>query len=150
MQGRCHSTSSGLGSKASVSKSASNLRSDSAVRHTWHMCHEANTLRRKLLHSGFHTPKAVTYHGPTVIWLFMIGHSLGRMETCFGPSTLGAATETHLKSRFCAIFESWHTHAHTDAIAIVHHASFIRSRQPPPIHTALCLLLERQEAGQVW
>ena len=45
---------------------------------------------RKLLYSGFHTPKAVTYHEPTVMWLFMIGHSLGRMETCFGPSTQGA------------------------------------------------------------
>ena len=32
--------------------------------------------------NGFHTPEAVTYHEPTVIWLFMIGHSLGRMETC--------------------------------------------------------------------
>ena len=46
-------------------------------------------------------PKAVTYHEPTVMWLFMIGHSLGRAETCFGPSTQGAETETHLKSRFC-------------------------------------------------
>ena len=45
---------------------------------------------RKLLYSGFHTPKAVTYHEPTVMWLFMIGHSLGRMETRFGPSTQGA------------------------------------------------------------
>ena len=27
----------------------------------------------------FHTPKAVTYHEPTVVWLFMLGHSLGRM-----------------------------------------------------------------------
>ena len=35
---------------------------------------------------GFHTPKAVTYHEPTVVWLFMIGHSLGRMEACFSPS----------------------------------------------------------------
>ena len=43
--------------------------------------------------SGFHTPKAVTYHEPTVIWLFVIGHSLGRMETCFGPSTLGAGIQ---------------------------------------------------------
>ena len=25
---------------------------------------------------GSHTPKAVTYHEPTVRWLFMIGHSL--------------------------------------------------------------------------
>ena len=33
---------------------------------------------------GFHTPKAVTYHEPTVVWLFMIGHSLGRMEKLFG------------------------------------------------------------------
>ena len=47
----------------------------------------ANTMWRKLLYSGFHTPKAVTYHEPTIMWLFMIGHSLGRMETCFGPST---------------------------------------------------------------
>ena len=38
----------------------------------------------KLLYAGFHTPKAVTYHEPTVMWLFMIGHSLGRVETCFG------------------------------------------------------------------
>ena len=38
----------------------------------------------KLLYAGFHTPKAVTYHEPTAIWLFMIGHSLGRMETFFG------------------------------------------------------------------
>ena len=50
----------------------------------------ANTMWRKLLYSGFHTPKAVTYHEPTVMWLFMIGRSLGRMETCFGPSTQGA------------------------------------------------------------
>ena len=50
----------------------------------------ANTMWRKLLYSGFHTPKAVTYHEPTIMWLFMIGHSLGRMETCFGPSTQGA------------------------------------------------------------
>ena len=49
----------------------------------------ANTMGRRLLSSGFHTPKAVTYHEPTVIWLLMIGHSLGRMETCFGPSTHG-------------------------------------------------------------
>ena len=27
----------------------------------------------------YHTPKAVTYHEPTVMWLFMIGHSLGRI-----------------------------------------------------------------------
>ena len=63
---------------------------------------------RKLLYSGFHTPKAVTYHEPIVIWLFMIGHSLGRMETCFGPSTpkvLGSDIKTHLTSRFCAILE---------------------------------------------
>ena len=38
-----------------------------------------NTMWRKLLHSGF--------------------------ETCFGPSTQGAGTKTHLKSRFCAILE---------------------------------------------
>ena len=25
-------------------------------------------------------PKAVTYHGPTVMWLFMIGHTLGRID----------------------------------------------------------------------
>ena len=37
--------------------------------------------------SGFHTPKAVTYHEPTVIWLFMIGHSFGRMETWIAPIT---------------------------------------------------------------
>ena len=61
----------------------------------------ANTMWRKLLYSGFHTPKAVTYHEPTVMWLFMIGHSLGRMETCFSPSTQGAETTPHLKSRFC-------------------------------------------------
>ena len=28
-------------------------------------------------------PKAVAYHEPTVMRLFMIGHSLGRMEMCF-------------------------------------------------------------------
>ena len=28
----------------------------------------ANTMWRKLLYSGFHTPKAVTYHEPTVVW----------------------------------------------------------------------------------
>ena len=41
---------------------------------------------------GFHTPKAVTYHEPTNndMWLFMIGHSLGRMEACFAPSCFGA------------------------------------------------------------
>ena len=46
--------------------------------------------------------KAVTYHEPTVMWLFMIGHSLGRMETCFGPATqvAGIRYKTHLKSRF--------------------------------------------------
>ena len=32
--------------------------------------------------SGFNTHKAVTYHEPTVLGLFMIGHSLGRMEMC--------------------------------------------------------------------
>ena len=42
------------------------------------------------LYSRFHAHKAVTYHEPTVLWLFMIGHSLGRVETCFGPSTQGA------------------------------------------------------------
>ena len=26
-------------------------------------------------------------------------------ETCFGPSTHGAGTKTHLKSRFCAILK---------------------------------------------
>ena len=36
-----------------------------------------NTMWRKILYSGF--------------------------ETCFGPSTQGAGTKTHLKSRFCAI-----------------------------------------------
>ena len=35
-------------------------------------------------------PKAVTYHEPTVMWLFMIGHSNGCMKTCFGLSTQGA------------------------------------------------------------
>ena len=39
----------------------------------------ANTMWRKLLYSGF--------------------------ETCFGPSTQGAETKTHLKSRFCAILK---------------------------------------------
>ena len=39
----------------------------------------ANTMWRKLLYSGF--------------------------ETCFGPSTQGAGTKTHLKSRFCAILK---------------------------------------------
>ena len=38
-------------------------------------CAPANTMWRKLLYSGF--------------------------ETCFGPSTQGAGTKTHLKSRFC-------------------------------------------------
>ena len=33
---------------------------------------------------GFHTHKAVTYRAPIVLWLFMIGRSVGRMETCFG------------------------------------------------------------------
>ena len=38
--------------------------------------------------------------------LFMIGHSLGRMETCFGwypqhPMLLGSDSKTHLKSRCC-------------------------------------------------
>ena len=42
---------------------------------------------RNLFYSGFHTPKAVTYHEPAVMWLFTIGHSLGRVEACFGPST---------------------------------------------------------------
>ena len=63
-----------------------------------------NIMRRNLLYSGFHTPKAVAYHEPTVTWLSMIGHSLGRMEACVGPSTEGAGTKTHLKylkSRFC-------------------------------------------------
>ena len=50
----------------------------------------ANIMWRKLLYSGFHTPKAVAYHEPTVLWLFMIGHSLGRMETCFGLSAQSA------------------------------------------------------------
>ena len=51
-----------------------------------------NKLGFELLCAGFHTPKAVTYHEPTVMWLFMIGHSLGRMETFFapGPNDLGA------------------------------------------------------------
>ena len=39
----------------------------------------ANTMWRKLLYSGF--------------------------ERCFGPSTQGAGTKTHLKSRFCAILK---------------------------------------------
>ena len=65
----------------------------------------SNAMWRKLFYSGFHTPKAVPYHEPTVLWLFMIGHSLGRVETCFGPSTQGAGTKTHLKSRFCAILK---------------------------------------------
>ena len=51
----------------------------------------------------------MAYHEPTVMWLFMIGHSLGRMEACFGPSTQGAGSDikTDLKLRFClqAIFE---------------------------------------------
>ena len=42
-----------------------------------------------LLYSGSHMPKAVAYHEHTVLWLFMIGHSLGRMETCCSPSTQG-------------------------------------------------------------
>ena len=28
----------------------------------------------------FHTPKAVTYHEPKVMRLYMIGHSLGRID----------------------------------------------------------------------
>ena len=36
-------------------------------------------LRCVLLPAPVHTPKAVTYHEPTATWLFMIGHSLGRM-----------------------------------------------------------------------
>ena len=44
---------------------------------------------RKFLYSGFHTPKAVTYREPTAVWLFMIGHSLGRTETCFWPQGAG-------------------------------------------------------------
>ena len=60
-----------------------------------------NTMWRKILYYGIHMLTAVTYHEPTVIWLFMIGHSLGRIETCFGPSTLGPDIKTHLKSRFC-------------------------------------------------
>ena len=39
----------------------------------------ANTMWRKLFYSGF--------------------------ETCFGPSTQGAGTKTHLESRFCAILK---------------------------------------------
>ena len=39
------------------------------------------------------------------MWLFTIGHSLGRMETCFGLAPQGARTKTHLKSRFCAILK---------------------------------------------
>ena len=39
----------------------------------------ANTMRRRILYSGF--------------------------ETCFGLSTQGAGTETHLKPRFCAILK---------------------------------------------
>ena len=40
----------------------------------------------------------------------MIGHSLGRKETCFGPSTQGAEIrysniKIHPKSRFCAILK---------------------------------------------
>ena len=47
----------------------------------------------KLLYTGFHTPQAVTYHEPTVTWLFMIGHSLGRVGDVFlvgTPGTFGA------------------------------------------------------------
>ena len=39
---------------------------------------------RKLLYSGFLTPKAVAYRDPTAMWLFITGNSLGRMETCLG------------------------------------------------------------------
>ena len=53
-------------------------------------CWPANTMWCKLFYSEFHTPKAVTDHEPTVMWLFMIGHSHGRVETYFGPSTQGA------------------------------------------------------------
>ena len=33
----------------------------------------------------------------------MIGHSLGRVGTCFGPSTPRTGAKTHLKSRCCAV-----------------------------------------------
>ena len=51
----------------------------------------------KPLYSGFYTPKAVTYHEPTVMWLFMIGHSPGRMETCFAPDVF--CTQHHDRSQ---------------------------------------------------
>ena len=54
----------------------------------------------KLLYAGFHTHKAVAYHEPIVLWLFMIGHSLGRMETCFGPSTQGAEARVQTTSPY--------------------------------------------------
>ena len=33
----------------------------------WPAMQNANTVWRKLLYSGFHTPKAVTYHEPTLM-----------------------------------------------------------------------------------
>ena len=55
----------------------------------------------KLLYAGFHAPKAVTYHEPTSndMWLFMIGHSLGRIETCFAPAPKGAGVRYQTTSR---------------------------------------------------
>ena len=59
-------------------------------------------VRVRVATSGFHTPKAVTYHEPTVMWLFMIGHSLGRIEMGFaiGSQHLGCRvpTKTRLES----------------------------------------------------
>ena len=55
--------------------------------HSWW---PVNTMGCTLLDSGFYTPKAVTYHAPTIMCLCMIAHSLGRIETCFGTSTQGA------------------------------------------------------------
>ena len=49
--------------------------------------------------SEFHTPKAVTYHEPTVMRLFMIGHSLGRMEMWFALGTFGGGGPNQNTSR---------------------------------------------------
>ena len=63
---------------------------------------KSNGMGGWIKYAGFHTPKAVTYHEPTVMWLFMIGHSLGRVGTFFARSN-GAGSKTHLKSSFGAI-----------------------------------------------
>ena len=61
------------------------LRAHTDVMHRTHASHTAHIIYQNGLQatSGFHTPKAVTYHAPTVMWLFMIGHSLGRVKRRF-------------------------------------------------------------------